>query len=142
MFKKILVPVDGTHTCEKSYEYAKVLAKHFGTEIVLFNAQEISPSIAWVNDPVAYQQVVVDPEKIAKEILNRAKACFEDLETPLHTAYAIGDPAHAIIEYVEREGCDAIVMSTHSNKALKRFLLGSVTDKVVHHAKVSVLVVR
>lgn len=142
MFTKILIPVDGLQTCEKSFDYAKNLAKKFESSIVLFNAQEISPTIAWVNDPIAYQQIVVDPEKIAKEILQKALQCFEDLDIPVETAYAIGDPAHAIIEYVDNNNCDAIVMSTHSNKALKRFLLGSVTDKVVHHAKVTVVIVR
>lgn len=142
MFKKILVPVDGTHSCEKAFSYAIELAHKFSAELILFNAQEISPSIAWVNDPIAYQQIVIDPDKIAKDILEKALASFEGSNIPISTAFAIGDPAYTILDQCEQLGCDAIVMSTHSNKAIKRFLLGSVTDKVVHHSKVSVLIVR
>lgn len=142
MFKKILVPVDGTQNCEKVFDYAKELALTFKSEIVLFNAQEIAPTIAWVNDPIAYQQIVIDPDKIAQDILNKALTCFEDTQIKVTTCFSLGDPAHAILDQAEASECDVIIMSTHSNKAITRFLLGSVTDKVVHHAKVSVLIVR
>lgn len=142
MFKKLLVPVDGTNACNKAFTYAIQIAEKFNAEIVLFNAQEITPTIAWVNDPIVYSQTAIDPEKIAKDILSIASKCFEETDLIISTKFAIGDAAHAILDICDELQCDTIIMATHGNKAIKRFLLGSVTDKVVHHAKVSVIVVR
>jgi nucleotide-binding universal stress UspA family protein len=142
MFSKILVPIDGTITCQKSIDYVKSIASKYQSEVVIFNAQDIAPSIAWVNDPVAYNQPQIDPEKIALEVLDHAKKYFTDVDFPVTTHYAIGDPAHAIIDAATELECDAIIMCTHGMKAIKRFLLGSVTNKVVHHASIPVLIVR
>lgn len=142
MFKKLLVPVDGTTTCNKAFHYSIEIAKKFNSEIVLFNAQEIAPTIAWVNDPIVYSQTAIDPEKIASDILSIASKSFEGADLMVTTKFALGDAAHAILDACDELGCDAIIMATHGNKAIKRFLLGSVTDKIVHHAKVSVVVVR
>ncbi|MCK8058307.1 MULTISPECIES: universal stress protein [unclassified Fusibacter] len=142
MFTKILVPIDGTITCQKSIDYVKNIASKFQSEVILFNAQDIAPSIAWVNDPVAYNQPQIDPEKIAQEILAHASNYFTDVPFKVTTEFSIGDPAHAILEAADEYECDAIIMCTHGMKAFKRFLLGSVTNKVVHHAKVTVLIVR
>lgn len=142
MFKKLLVPVDGTTTCNKAFVYSIKIAQKFNSEIVLFNAQEIAPTIAWVNDPIVYSQTAIDPEQIAADILAIASKSFEETEIMITTKFAIGDAAHAILDACDELQCDAIIMATHGNKAIKRFLLGSVTDKIVHHAKVSVIVVR
>jgi nucleotide-binding universal stress UspA family protein len=53
-----------------------------------------------------------------------------------------GDPAVEIIEEAKKGEYDLIIMRTHGMKATKRFMLGSVTDKVVHHVGIPVLVVR
>jgi nucleotide-binding universal stress UspA family protein len=79
---------------------------------------------------------------MAKDILSQALSCFDSDVYNISAHHAIGDAAHAILDVCEELECDAIIMSTHGNKAIKRFLLGSVTDKVVHHAKVTVVIVR
>ncbi len=53
-----------------------------------------------------------------------------------------GNPANAILEFAEQNKIDMILMGTLGKGGLERFLLGSVTDKVVRHSKVSVLVVK
>lgn len=142
MFKKILVPVDGAHTCDKAVSYVKEIATRFNSEVILFNAQDVTPSIAWVNDPVVFNQLQYDPDQLANEILNHAKEAYKEVTFPVTTYHSIGDPAHAILDAADELDVEMIIMCTHGMKAVKRFLLGSVTDKVVHHASVAVLVVR
>ncbi len=142
--KKILVPVDGTDSCSKALDYAKDLAEKFDSEILIFNSQEISPSFVWLNDPVIINNTEYDPEKIAHDIVEQTSELLrkKNPNLKIHLKTSLGDPAHAILDIAESEECDLILMSTHGMKAVRRFLLGSVTNKVVHHAHIPVLVVR
>jgi len=55
---------------------------------------------------------------------------------------AEGDPASAILDESEKGDYDLIIMKTHTMKERKRFMLGSVTDKVVHHINIPILIIR
>ena len=140
--KRILLPVDGTTTCGKAIKYARDLAENFESEVIIFNSQEVIPTFVWLNDPVIVNNTEYDPERIAKEIVEETSKCFENSDVKLKLITRIGDPAHTILEIADEENCDLIIMSTHGMKAVKRFLLGSVTNKIVHHAEIPVLVVR
>jgi nucleotide-binding universal stress UspA family protein len=67
---------------------------------------------------------------------------YEDLGLKIQIKETAGDPAVEIIEEAKKGEYDLIIMRTHGMKATKRFMLGSVTDKVVHHVGIPVLVVR
>lgn len=140
--KKILLPVDGSKTCNLSFEYAKTLAEKFGSEIIIVNVQNINTVVTWGVDSLAYKDNVFDPHKLAEEIIKDASKFFDGTGIEVTLKSAIGDPATQILKMAESEHCDVIVMCTHGMSATKRFLLGSVTNKVVHHAHIPVLVVR
>lgn len=140
--KKILLPVDGSVTCFGAFDYAKNLAQHFDAEIILLNAQDISPSFVWLNDPMLAANTQYDPKKIASEIVDKAARYFDELDIRITKMTEIGEAAHAIIDVADREEVDVIVMCTHGMSAMKRFLVGSVTNNVVHHAHVPVLVIK
>ncbi len=142
MIKKILLPVDGSDIGKKSYDYAKDLALKYDAEIVIFNSQDITPAFGWVYDPVIVKNDENNPEKMAERIVADTKKIFEDTGIKVSTETALGDPAITILEVVEDSDFDLIIMCTHGMSAGKRFLLGSVTNKVVHHADIPVLVVR
>ncbi len=143
MFKKILLPVDTPDYDKKTLETVKEMALKFDCELVLFNTQDVSPNIYWVNDPVLMNRAPVNNEDYAKEIVKKVAEYFEDTEISITTRTMLGDPASEIIHLVENDPTiDLIVMSTHGMKMPRRFLLGSVTNKVVHHAKIPVLVMR
>ena len=71
----------------------------------------------------------------AKKVADGMKINYEGLVVE-------GDPASTILEFAEQNKVDLIVMGTLGKRGLERFLLGSVTEKVVKHAKTSVLVVK
>lgn len=143
MIKKILLPVDGSGTCQKTYDMSKEMADKFNAEIVLFNAQEISATFVMSDTPIMVKNTEYDPEEIAKKIVDNAASYYNTApELKVSTAVAIGDPASEIINYADENDIDLIIMCTHGMSAVKRFLLGSITNKVVHHANVPVIVVR
>lgn len=142
MFKKILVPIENVTTCKKALEYALDLALKYDAELVLFNAQEIAPAFLWADEPIVINNYEYNPEKLALQIVTDASGFFSGQQVTLTLRTAIGDAAYGIIETAEQEHCDLIIMCTHGMKAVKRFLLGSVTNKVVHHAHIPVLIVR
>jgi nucleotide-binding universal stress UspA family protein len=63
-------------------------------------------------------------------------------KTTVHRHVSFGRPAHAIAEFAENEETDLVTMSTHGQTGLERFLLGSVTEKVVRHVECPVLTVK
>lgn len=142
MFKKILLPIENPTTCKIAMEYALDLAQKYQSEIVIFNAQEIAPAFLWADEPIIINNYDYNPEKLAQQIVTEAHHFFESHGIQCQLRTAIGDAAFGILETAESESCDLIVMCTHGMKALKRFLLGSVTNKVIHHASIPVLVVR
>ncbi len=140
--KKILVPVDGMETCPKTFETAISLSEKFGAELVVLYVKPIL-------DPLTHPGYVAMEEHSDKHINDIAVGIAEAAEKKLagdgrkvSTIIESGDPASTIIDAASREGCDMIVMCTHGMGTVKRFFLGSVTNKVVHHAEIPVLVVR
>lgn len=74
--------------------------------------------------------------------LAEAAAALAEHGIPVTTAGRTGDPATAILDAAEKEGLELIVMGTRGLSTAERWLLGSVSDKVLHHARCSVLVAR
>jgi len=140
--KKIFLPIDGSDICPKAYEHAKKIAEKFDSEIIIFNAQDLTPPFGWLYDPVISKNEKNNPEKLAERIVNDGKKAFDNTGIKVSTKTALGNPAATIIETAEKEGCDLIIMCTHGMSKSKRFLLGSVTNKVVLHSTIPVLVIR
>jgi nucleotide-binding universal stress UspA family protein len=76
------------------------------------------------------------------DAIQYANRVAEDKEIDYEVLVVEGDPANAILEFAEQNKIDLIIMGTLGKGGLEKFLLGSVTDKVVRHSKVSVLVVK
>ena len=76
------------------------------------------------------------------DAIQYAKQVAEDKEIDYEGVVIEGDPARAILEFAKQNKVDLIIMGTLGKGGLERFLLGSVTDKVVRHSKTSVLVVK
>jgi len=144
--QKILVPIDGSNLCKKVYKMATKMAHTFDAEIILLNVQEPIQPFVWVNEAYVAEKVDLHLEEHALKLLNEAKAFFnnneasKDLKVSIRTE--VGDPAHTIIDVADELEVDMIMMCTHGMSAVKRFLMGSVTNKVLHHAKTSVFVIR
>ncbi|MBS3811623.1 MAG: universal stress protein [Halanaerobiales bacterium] len=151
---KILVAVDGS---QKSLSAAKKVASMFDTlkaDITIITIlQDVESTVYDVPygttstmSVETMQELVEQNKEKAKDrgqkIVNLAASYFEDLGMNIKKTIHFGDPANIICEYAEDYDCDMIVLADKGLGGVKRFLLGSISDKVVRHAKTSVLVVK
>jgi nucleotide-binding universal stress UspA family protein len=145
VIRSIVVGTDGSETARKAVQEAVDLAKQVGASIAVVSAYE----------PVSSQRLreearqvpgdlqwMVSPREDVDETLKAACAEIEAAGVPVESFAREGDPADAILDVAEERGADLIVVGNKGMTGAKRFLLGSVPNKVSHHAPCSVLIVR
>lgn len=141
MYKKILVPLDGSKFSECSLEHVKAVAAGCKIPQVLL--------LMVVEIPL---QLLERGEEWRREVEERGRAWAEDYLAKLanslkkegiaaQTAVLSGWPADKILDYADQNQADLIVMSTHGRSGVTRWVTGSVADRVLHHSKVPVLAV-
>ncbi|SMB87438.1 Nucleotide-binding universal stress protein, UspA family [Desulfonispora thiosulfatigenes DSM 11270] len=139
---KILLPIDNNGLQLCSFEMAKDLASKYGAEIVICNVQDPEIPFTLIEEEAIKENAKGYDNQVKNVVLDKAREMFEGLDLKITTLTAFGNPAAKVLDIAEKEECDFIIMCTHGMSATKRFLIGSVTNKVVHHSKVPVLVVR
>jgi nucleotide-binding universal stress UspA family protein len=145
MFQSIVVGTDGSQTAGEAVREAIELAKAIGASIELVSAYE----------PVSNQRLreearqapedlqwMVNPREDVDATLREAAERAQDAGVSVNTYAREGDPADAILDVAEERGADLIVVGNKGMTGAKRFLLGSVPNKVSHHAPCSVLIIR
>lgn len=141
-FKKILFPVDLSEVSAEIIPYVTTMAGTFRADLhVLFVARIFRYYDAIYVPPVS---IVEFEEKIVAGGKRRLDEFVEEHLKDCCVAEAKvipGDPAEEIVRYIETEGIDLVVMSTHGRKGLDRVLFGSVTNHVVRTSSVPVLTV-
>ncbi len=144
MFNKILLPVDGSETANLALEKAGVLAKSFGSQVVLLTVIEPFPALTMseMDLGIAQQQYAQIAQQQADTTLVKASVAMQNLGIEAQEMRLEGVSAwRGIVDAAENLGVDLIVMGSHGRKGVQKLLLGSVTQKVVSHAARSVLVV-
>ncbi|HST32210.1 MAG TPA: universal stress protein [Solirubrobacteraceae bacterium] len=145
MFRSIVVGTDGSDTAAQAVRQAVDLAGAVGAKLELVSAYS----------PVS-QQRLSEERRQAPEDLQWAINPREDVDATLEAAASIardagvevevyprqGDPADAILDVAEEREADLIIVGNKGMTGAKRFLLGSVPNKVSHHAPCSVLIIR
>jgi nucleotide-binding universal stress UspA family protein len=144
MYKRILVPTDGSEITGKAVQTAIALAALAKAELMAIGVKEPFPYSAISEmQPVPPQEFYDAQERIAsghvKAVLEAAKAAGVPCKG--HTVEAL-HPWEAIIDHSETMACDLIVMASHGRRGVAALLLGSETQKVLTHSKLPVLVVR
>lgn len=138
MYDKILVPTDGSEGTRGAVEHAIDLATTYDAALhtiyVVDTNVGIDASIPGTLD--AFEEA---GENAIDEVIQQAEAA--GVETTVGTVVQ-GTPHQALLEYVEEHEIDLVVMGTHGRTGLDRYLLGSVTEKVVRLSDVPVLTVR
>ena len=146
MFKRILVPTDGTAFSNKAVRMAARLAKSTGAKLTIFHAvpgyhAPIYPDMAVVWPSEA--QYRNDTAKSSKAMLNKAKAVAVKEGVAATLLFDYNDsPADGVIKAAQSVKADVIVMASHGRKGLAALLIGSETRKVLAHSKIPVLVAR
>ena len=144
MYKRILVPTDGSDISNKAVEVAIGLAKLSGGEMFVVGVKEPFPYSAISEmQPVPPQEFYDAQERVAgghvKAALDTAAAA--GVRCKGHTVEAL-HPWEAIIDHAKTENCDLVVMASHGRRGVAALLLGSETQKVLTHSTLPVLVVR
>ena len=138
--KKILLPVDGSTGCQKALDIAEDMAKKFDSTITVFNVYfYLNTQTA---DGFVIEESKVKNVDVNREIAEKTAEYFKSRGVKAETKVVTGDPAIDIIDEAEKGSYDLVILCTHGMSANRRFLIGSVTNKVVHHIKVPVLIVR
>ena len=144
MFKRILVPTDGSDITAKSVTTAIALAKSVGAQLFTISVKEPFPYSAISEmQPTPPQEFFDAQERIANQrvqsVADLAKAAGVGCQA--HTVEAL-HPWEAIIDHATTLQCDLLVMASHGRRGVSALLLGSETQKVLTHSKIPVLVVR
>jgi nucleotide-binding universal stress UspA family protein len=145
MFARILVGTDGSETATQAVKEATQLAQQTGAAVDVVSAFDPVPSSRLREErleaPTDIEHTVT-PHEDVDAILQEAAGGVRDAGVEVRTFARQGEPADAILDVAEEEGADLIVVGNKGMTGAKRFLLGSVPNKVSHHAPCSVLIVR
>jgi nucleotide-binding universal stress UspA family protein len=145
VFRSIVVGTDGSETAQKAVQAAVDLAKLTGAKLELVSAYEPVSSQRLRDEArhvPADMQWMVNPREDVDATLAEAAERVGEAGVQSRTYAREGDPADAILDVAEELGSDLIVVGNKGMTGAKRFLLGSVPNKVSHHAPCSVMIVR
>ena len=145
MFSSIVVGTDGSETARKAVQQATELARQVGASISLVSAyqpvsnqrlrdeqREVPKDIQWM----------VNPREDVEATLKEAADGVDGAGVKVETFAREGDAADAILDVAEEQHADLIVVGNKGMTGAKRFLLGSVPNKISHHAPCNVLIIR
>lgn len=143
--KKILLPIDSEKPCQKTLYIATDWAKTYDAEIVVLHVNHVYETLSHPyadikldRTPEAYEAYM----KSSMELLEKTAKTLREAGVKVDVKLLSGDAATEICDYAEENNFDLIIISSHGHSAIRRFLLGGVTTKVVHHSTVPVMVVR
>lgn len=146
MFAKILLASDGSEYALRAAKAAAELAKALNASVTLLHVftmpsvQMTVPGAPGVDvDPAAFSTYV---EQVQDAVAKRTGKVLDEAGVPYTTLLEAGHPAEVIVRIAEDDGYDLIVMGSRGLSAIQSFLLGSVSDKVLHHAHCPVLIVK
>lgn len=153
MFETILVPLDGSEVSEMVIPYAIEFAKRCGSKVTLLQSVEslgeamatIAPAEPALISPDATEEIIKGveaEEKSAEAYLTAVAAKFKAEGVETGWVVVAGAPGAEILAYTEKEGVQAIAMSSHGRGGFGRVFQGSVAEHVTRHTNVPVLFVR
>jgi nucleotide-binding universal stress UspA family protein len=145
MFGSIVVGTDGSDTARQAVRQATELARCVGARIELVSAYEPVSDARLREESVHVPedlQWMINPREDVQAMLEEAAAEIRAGGVQVEVFARQGDPADAILDVAEERGSDLIVVGNKGMTGAKRFLLGSVPNKVSHHAPCSVLIIR
>jgi nucleotide-binding universal stress UspA family protein len=142
--KSIVVGTDGSETASRALREAADLAKSTGATLHVVSAYERASGAHLAGGEGTPERAswMVGPDVQVDSVLDTAAGGLhaEGLEVESHARR--GDPADALLSVAEEQNADLIVVGNRGMTGAKRFLLGSVPNKISHHAPCSVLIVR
>ncbi len=134
---RMLVPLDGSECAANVLDQVERLARDLKAGICLLRVA-LAHSFPGIDPTEAEVAVVREAEAYLQGIETRLKAKGFDVD--VHVRY--GDAAEEVLAHSRREDIEIIAMSTHGRSGVKRFLLGSVAEKIIRHAEKPIFLIR
>ena len=147
MFKHILIPTDGSNVAAKAIDAGVRLAAEMGAKVTGFHAEQPRPLHLHVKGYSVEKDLIAELDRRSHQFAERCVAQVEDAAkadgVPFEAVVVKSmRPYEAIIRAAQERNCDAIFMASHGHRGLDGLLLGSVTQQVLTHSKIPVLVFR
>lgn len=148
-FKKILCPTDFSEPSYDALRAANELAHHFSSELIIahvvlpvpvvdMQVPNIGPASPEKFNVTSYEQDLVEGSKRSLNILVEERITKEVTARPLVLQ---GDAATQLVDAVEREGIDLLVIATHGRTGWRRFIFGSVAEKILRSVRCPVFII-
>ncbi len=140
MFAKLLVPIDGSPDAHRALDAALDLAARLGAAVTVLEVVEDFGPL-----PGYYEAAPEGTDRVrwlADQRFEDVVPALGTTDVPWDRRVERGDPADTVCRVAEQGAYDLIVIGSRGLSSVKRFLVGSVSDRVVHHAPCPVLVVR
>jgi nucleotide-binding universal stress UspA family protein len=139
MFEKILLASDGSPDARQALVYARDLALRDGAQVVVVHAFDPVPS--YLGDPWR-DRVTERHISAGQEMADRAAQSLQESDVDVIVEVLEGPPADAILKVADIRECDLIIMGSRGHGTLASLLLGSVSHRVLGHARVPVMIVK
>ncbi|MCL5981926.1 MAG: universal stress protein [Firmicutes bacterium] len=138
--KKILVPIDGSHNSLEALKWARDMAEKYGSQIIILNIQKpvsyITPeTISLREDPNLFA-------KIGEKVIDAGLEAIKGTTVEVKTEVNFGDPAEQILDVIDKEDVDVVVMGSQGITGIKKFLIGSVSNKILMHSSKPVMIIK
>ena len=142
--KKIVCPTDFSEPSYEALKTAVEMADHFSAELVVVHVVTPIPFIPIHDDPSSFNLPVYEKEMETSAQKSLAQVFEEKIPKSLNcrTLVMQGDPAPQIVRLTDDEAADIIVIATHGLTGWRKFMFGSVTEKVIRLANCPVLSIR
>jgi nucleotide-binding universal stress UspA family protein len=152
MYKHILYPTDGSAGSEAAIAHVREMAEAFDATVHVLHVVDtrqftLGMSGNYISGPKGYSSDRPSEEERKRELEERATPFVEELADDFEGIETIpvvrgGNPHEAILEYIDENDIDMVVMGTEGRSGVRRYLLGSVSEKVVRLADPPVVTVR
>jgi nucleotide-binding universal stress UspA family protein len=138
---RILVPTDFTDASDRALAYATGLASQLGASVILCHVYQLPTSLAGAElSTLPSMSSTAEIDRAARIGVQQAIANHAKEQVPIASVVRPGDPEIEIRTIAREVGADLIILATHGRTGLMRALVGSVTDDVIHHSEIPVLV--
>ena len=142
MFTNILLASDGSECALKAAAVAATLANKFAARLTIINIYEPIPTVGPYGEIVNTELNERYVRELQEHAISPVGRIMDKTGVPYQSRQEVGQPAAEIIRVAEEEGCDLVVLGSRGLSGFQEFLLGSVSDRVVHHAHCPVLIVK
>ena len=141
MFSRILVPVDGSDNSYRALDAALLLSEKLGAEVTAIHVIEDIP-VSYVVSEKLLREIVDAYKRENQLILSNCSEIATKKGLVINTKILQGNPGSTILDYCEKEKYDIIIMGSRGMGKFKELVLGSVSNKVLHHSSCPVMIIR